>query len=46
MQYVPKATRARASRFFTVLEGWAPLAIQAWAFSTSILIVGGFVSGL
>src|SRR6185295_1838531 len=42
----PAAFRARASRVFTVLEGWAPLSIQAWALSISILMVGGSVSGL
>ena len=40
------ALAATAISFFTGLEGWAPLLIQALAFSRSIFTVGARVTGL
>src|SRR3989441_9135367 len=42
-RYAP-AFGANAISFFTVLEGWAPLAIHACAFSRSIVTCGGVLS--
>ena len=43
---VAQASFTLAISFFTVFDGWAPLAIHAWAFIRSIFTVGGEVSGL